>query len=577
MKRLVCICLSMILLSCCLTAGAAEQRADVPAVTILRRQVTIAGQAEPGSWLTLFVSTKEKGSTKNEVLLVNETGTEQTGEFKFSFDMPEVLRNGESVEREYYYRIGRMGGNMLYSGNFAYEIPLSLADALETLGQCQNAQAVGELLSQKKYQDLFLSLNVYMEEYQVLQVSGKEAIGEFLLEANPKESTFGEFVPQWNERILLRRMAESSKDGATDLLEKYDFQIKFSDAKIYSQLSDGEKQAVVSKLAGKSFTSCAELGETADMAYGLYQVENTSYQNLHPVITLYANTFQLSAEDIAYLNGLSADRQSGVYRIFKQKLAAQTSVEPQTVGTLIKDSVKEETENQKKPTSGGSSGGSGGGGSSFRGNVSMSLPGGDSGIQSEYQKDETPHNFDDMGQASWATEAVTALSNKGIIRGTALRTFEPNRNITRAECLKIVLTAFELATHEYSQQQPFEDVALDSWYFYYVTSGVRLGIVNGTGSGVFEPDREITREEMASMFYRASMKGYVGYEKSDLEKESFTDQSEISDYAVEAVLTLQQHGVLSGMGDGRFAPQATATRAETAQMVYNLLHTLELL
>ena len=578
MKRIFCLYLTAMLLCGCMVGGAAGQSGGAPTVDIVRRQVTVSGTAQPGDWLTLFVSVKETGSAKGDVLVVAETGAASAGEFSFVFDMPDVLRSGESAEREYYYRIGSMNDGLLWTGTFRYELPLSLADALAALAQCQTAQQADELLLQKKYLDLFASLGILTTEYQAMQPVGRQAVCKWLMEQPPSESGFADAAPLWNQQILLQRLAETDADGAAKLLEAHDYQIVFSDGKTYSQATAGEKQAVSAALAGKVFADFTASCRAADLAYGLCQVENTAYQSLHTVMTVYAKTFGITDADVAYLNGLSANKRSEVYRIWKQLLTGQENLTAQAVADACKTAIARAGKDTGGTGGGGGTGGSkgSGGGRTSGGSSAVSLPATAPEQQTEYQKDETPHNFDDMAQAAWAAEAVTALSNKGILRGTAMRTFEPNRNITRAECLKIVLTAFELASHEYTGEQPFEDVALDSWYYYYVTSGVKLGIVNGTGGGAFEPDREITREEMASMFYRASKKGYVGYQAADLEKECFTDQTDISAYALEAVLTLQQHGVLSGMGDGRFAPQSTATRAETAQMVYNLLHSLEL-
>ena len=80
----------------------------------------------------------------------------------------------------------------------------------------------------------------------------------------------------------------------------------------------------------------------------------------------------------------------------------------------------------------------------------------------------------------------------------------------------------------------------------------------------------IKREDMATMLYRAIKYAEVNlYEVSDVE---FTDETEISEYAKESVKVLASAKVINGMNDGSFMPKKTATRAEAAVMLYNLLY-----
>ena len=73
----------------------------------------------------------------------------------------------------------------------------------------------------------------------------------------------------------------------------------------------------------------------------------------------------------------------------------------------------------------------------------------------------------------------------------------PDKNITRAEFIKLVIEAFKLKAD--ISECEFEDVASGSWYYEYVATGYKLGIVNGTSAATFEPDKPVTRQEMAVM------------------------------------------------------------------------------
>lgn len=179
----------------------------------------------------------------------------------------------------------------------------------------------------------------------------------------------------------------------------------------------------------------------------------------------------------------------------------------------------------------------------------------------------TLSRFSDMNQAAWADLAVSELSKRGIINGVGDGTFQPQRAVTREEFVKIVVEAFGFGTGAAAAN--FSDVSAQEWYYPYVASATQLGVVGGMGDGSFGTGRAITREEMATIICRAAEA--KGLElKSDKEKEDFADNGTISDWARENVYALQQAGIISGMGDGTFAPGQQCTRAEAAKVVYEL-------
>lgn len=581
LKKAVCMLLSVLLLGIAAMGTSAEEMP--PTVNIVRSRVTIEGRAEAGKWLSLLVTDKEAGTAKTDIFMVMEAEANAQGIFAFAFDMPVSKRDGSDIEGDYYYRVGVMGGNILWNGQFHYELPLDLPTAIAAIGASASGAEAAALLNNKKYSDLFAASGTYMTEFPKLSDTAAASLGEWMRSADCKEETFtSAFIPAFNEKLLIMRLGEESTAGAKTLLDSYDYHIALTDGRVYSELPETERQAIAASLAGKPFVSYIDVSAAADTARGLYQVKNTAYQRLHPVVILYAARFSAAQEDITYLNGLDDTGRSAVYERFKTKLATAGDIRAEQIGALLAEAVDAHQAGGTGGGTGSSTGGRNPGGSTSGGGKksslpNISLPETSTAPSTEYQKDEQAGSFDDMDGAPWAADAVNALCDKGIIRGVAPRVFEPNRSVTRAEYLKMALTAFELATHERTQEELFEDVALGDWYYYYVASGVRQGVVSGTGNSLFEPNREITREEMAVMLYRASQKGYVSYEQADLEKECFSDQDGISEYALEAVLTLNQHGVLSGMGNGAFAPGETATRAQAAQAIYNLLRSLALI
>lgn len=215
---------------------------------------------------------------------------------------------------------------------------------------------------------------------------------------------------------------------------------------------------------------------------------------------------------------------------------------------------------------GSGSGGNGGGsssGSKYPSTSSFgSTPVYDLAEQTEPSKaPELP--FKDMDSASWAFEAVGTLYEKGIINGKSESEFCPNDNITREEFVKILVLAFNVG--EGREQTAFSDVCESQWYYKYISSAFSANIVRGKSDGSFGIGEHITRQDMAVMASRAYGKSTA---TSNL---NFTDSNDISVYARDSVSMLCSMGVINGMPDGNFAPFATATRAEAAKIVYELL------
>ncbi|MGO4109833.1 S-layer homology domain-containing protein [Paenibacillus sp. YAF4_2] len=180
-------------------------------------------------------------------------------------------------------------------------------------------------------------------------------------------------------------------------------------------------------------------------------------------------------------------------------------------------------------------------------------------------------SFVDLAHAAWATDSIQFLAARGVIQGVGGGHFEPNSNVTRAAFLKLLMEALEL--NDPAVTGTFSDVAHGAWYAEAVFSAQKLGIVNGKSDGSFGVNDLITREEMAVMIYRAAQLVKLDL-AGDSEAKLFPDQNKVSSYASEAVQSIHQAGLIQGMGNGSFMPQGHATRAQAAQLIYNLFNKL---
>ena len=116
----------------------------------------------------------------------------------------------------------------------------------------------------------------------------------------------------------------------------------------------------------------------------------------------------------------------------------------------------------------------------------------------------------------------------------------------------------------------FTDVKTGSSFRPYIEWAYRKGVIQGTGNGKFEPDRAVTREEIAVIF--ASYAKAAGY-KLPVTREAavYADASSIGSVYQTAVTAMQQAGIMMGGSGGRFNPKAGATRAETAAMLHRYI------
>ncbi|MGG1513868.1 S-layer homology domain-containing protein [Paenibacillus oryzisoli] len=180
----------------------------------------------------------------------------------------------------------------------------------------------------------------------------------------------------------------------------------------------------------------------------------------------------------------------------------------------------------------------------------------------------TPITFGDLEDAAWARSSIEALAAREIVNGVGGERFAPNDRVTRAQFIQMLMSAFDLT--DLNAAASFSDVRNGDWFYQAVASAQKLGIVQGYEDGSFGIDREISRQDMAVMTYRAMAAAQISLRQS-AKPESFTDGASIGAYAREAVEAMQQAGIINGLEENRFAPESFATRAQAAKIIYSLL------
>ena len=166
----------------------------------------------------------------------------------------------------------------------------------------------------------------------------------------------------------------------------------------------------------------------------------------------------------------------------------------------------------------------------------------------------------------WAKADIDFAASRGLLNGTGDATFSPDVTISRGMFVTALGRLAGIDPAAYPSSSRFSDVPDTAYYAPFVEWAASKGIVNGTGTNTFDPDRAVTREEMAVIMQRYA--GKLGYALPVArEAEIFADDAKITSSMKDAVQAMQQAGVMNGKGGHLFAPKDTATRAEAAAVL----------
>lgn len=176
-------------------------------------------------------------------------------------------------------------------------------------------------------------------------------------------------------------------------------------------------------------------------------------------------------------------------------------------------------------------------------------------------------SFRDLDSVAWAKKQVEVLASKGIIGGTSNDTFSPDKAITRADYMVLLVRTLGLSA---KFTENFNDVVPGEYYYDAVGIAKALGITSGTGNNNFNPKANISRQDMMVLTTRAltKSKDLKGLDSSSV-LDKFKDKEDIAEYAKESMATLVSEGLINGSGNN-INPRNNTTRAEAAVLLYNI-------
>ncbi|MBR5517760.1 MAG: S-layer homology domain-containing protein [Clostridia bacterium] len=176
----------------------------------------------------------------------------------------------------------------------------------------------------------------------------------------------------------------------------------------------------------------------------------------------------------------------------------------------------------------------------------------------DYTIETRTSSFDDVKEG-WAKDYISFLAVRDKINGMGNNQFEPERNVTRAEFLKMIFSALDIEIAD--SDVTASDVKASDWFAPYVGFAMENGIVKGYEDGTFKPNNQISRQEMMVMLHRClEFKGI----KTKEGKLTFSDKADVAAWAKDSVTNIVALGLITGFEDGTLKPHWQTRRSECA-------------
>ena len=171
----------------------------------------------------------------------------------------------------------------------------------------------------------------------------------------------------------------------------------------------------------------------------------------------------------------------------------------------------------------------------------------------------------DPNPSAWAKSIVEKAIGMKLVPENLQGNY--TKSITRAEFCALAATLYESRMSEVTDRKTFDDTKDVN-----VEKMAALGVVAGVGNGKFAPDRNITREQAATML--AALAGVLGKPIEETEP-TFADSGDISGWAVPYIGKMQASGIMNGTGNDKFSPQGSYTREQSIATMLSVLAYVE--
>ena len=193
----------------------------------------------------------------------------------------------------------------------------------------------------------------------------------------------------------------------------------------------------------------------------------------------------------------------------------------------------------------------------------------------EYYVRRNEKNFSDIeALPQKEKESIKVLAAKGILQGNVSGQFSPDAPIQRSEILTILVRMSY--AYDSSANSTFSDVAKGIWYYPYVSSGVKLGAVNGYPDNSFKPGNSVGAAELAKMncMMLVYKKGYHFPREMQSYLAKLAQGSNVPEWAKAYIAMAERESLLLKTANGLYDGGQAITRRQAAEMLYRLYEKL---
>ena len=507
--------------------------------------------------VVLAVKDGHSAEETNYVVLMKEASADEKGAASITFVMPDetLWDNVTDVTGKYNVYV-KQSGNAMLEGSFYYASE-SKCNELETaLRDCNtSADLFKSVLVTKAYEDALKAEGFCIELYESLQTEElKNDVIEKAIESlnTLNGKTNKEIAAALSEKVTLCAINNADKAGVVKsaLAEA---NLVFDNISYNAETEEKADWIAAAISENKPYSDSAALESAYEKVNILNKLNSTGFADLTALLAEYEQKLGI-ANSSEYKDYKASESKTSINTALASKLYAD---KPKTVRKLldaIKACLPADTESRYTGGYTGSSpSGSGGGGFAAANMAPAVTP-------------AATKKFSDIYEAIWAETAINAMADAGIIVGDGSGKFRPNDSVTREEFVKMVVMASGLYNKEATCD--FSDVPKSAWYAPYIASAVNKGIIYGVTDTEFGSGQTLSRQDMAVICCRV-LEGIRKPEsvRSDV---TFADEVTVSDYASAPIHKLYEAGLINGVGDNKFNPLGTATRAQTAQILFNI-------
>ena len=187
--------------------------------------------------------------------------------------------------------------------------------------------------------------------------------------------------------------------------------------------------------------------------------------------------------------------------------------------------------------------------------------------EEEVAKSAPNINFIDVKNNHWAIDYIRFVVQRGIMVGVDKDRFDPNGKLSRAMLISMLA---RISKENVEAAKQVEGIPQNQWYSKDMNWAVNAKIVQKNMDGKYDPTQALTRSEMATIIGR-----YLEYKAIKLEESkkeiSFKDMNNMSEETMKYVNILAKYEIVVGDKTGKFNPDASLTRAETAVVMAKLV------